>query len=79
MSPVQGSWDQALKPNHFPSYFWDLFIIRIRKTKAFKLLKSLQSSNFQLSFEGQSPTYSIYLPIVKQLLEQKGVLIEYVS
>lgn len=37
----------------------DLFIIRIRKTKAFKLLKGLQSSNFRLSFEGQSPTYSI--------------------
>lgn len=22
MLPVQGSWDQALQPNHLPSYFW---------------------------------------------------------
>lgn len=44
----------------------DLFDILRGKVKAFKLWKTLQSSCFGLSFEGQSPTHSIYFPIVEQ-------------
>lgn len=44
----------------------DLFDIHRGKAKAFKLLKTVQSSSFGLSFEGQLPTHSIYFPIVKQ-------------